>query len=154
MTVKAQPDGYHSITAYLMKQLGPTLVVDYAKRLGINSPLDPVPSLCLGAGDVSVYELVGAYSTFMNKGVWTAPLFITHIEDKNGRVLETFMPQTHSLPQSASRRPVPRFTTSKLLIGLGFLAVVFFSPDGVLGLWERWRARRARLRDPLTGGAE
>ncbi len=42
----------------------------------------------------------------------------------------------------------------KLLIGLGFLAVVFFSPDGVLGLWERWRARRARLRDPLTGGAE
>jgi branched-chain amino acid transport system permease protein len=40
----------------------------------------------------------------------------------------------------------------KLLIGLGFLAIVFFSPDGVLGLWERWKERRARLRDPLTGG--
>ncbi|KUF09841.1 branched-chain amino acid ABC transporter permease [Pseudoponticoccus marisrubri] len=42
----------------------------------------------------------------------------------------------------------------KLLVGLGFLALVFFSPDGVLGLWERWRARRARRRDPLTGGEE
>ena len=42
----------------------------------------------------------------------------------------------------------------KLLIGLGFLAVVFFSPDGVLGLWERWRNRRGRSRDPLTGDAE
>ena len=39
----------------------------------------------------------------------------------------------------------------KLLIGLGFLAIVFFSPDGVLGLWERWRTRRSRARDPLTG---
>jgi branched-chain amino acid transport system permease protein len=42
----------------------------------------------------------------------------------------------------------------KLLIGLGFLAVVFFSPDGVLGLWERWRMRQARRRDPLTGESE
>jgi branched-chain amino acid transport system permease protein len=42
----------------------------------------------------------------------------------------------------------------KLLIGLGFLAIVFFSPDGVLGLWDRWRARRGRSRDPLTGGGE
>ncbi|MHA7877754.1 MAG: penicillin-binding protein 1A [Bacteroidota bacterium] len=94
MTLRqAMARSVNSITAYLMKQLGPALVVDYAKRLGINSPLAPVPSLCLGSGDVSVYELVGAYSTFMNKGVWTAPLFITHIEDKNGRVLEVFTPQ-------------------------------------------------------------
>jgi len=94
MTLRqAMARSVNSITAYLMKQLGPALVVDYARRLGINSPLAPVPSLCLGSGDVSVYELVGAYSTFMNKGVWTAPLFITHIEDKNGRILEVFVPQ-------------------------------------------------------------
>lgn len=94
MTLRqAMAQSVNSITAYLMKQLGPALVVDYAKRLGINSPLDPVPALCLGAGDVSVYELVGAYSAFMNKGVWTTPLFITRIEDKNGRVLESFVPQ-------------------------------------------------------------
>jgi len=42
----------------------------------------------------------------------------------------------------------------KLIIGLGFLAVVLFSPDGVLGLWDRWRARRARRVDPLTGAPQ
>ena len=94
MTLRqAMARSVNSITAYLMKQLGPALVVDYAKRLGIKSALDPVPALCLGTSDVSVYELVGAYSAFMNKGVWTEPFYITRIEDKNGRVLEAFVPQ-------------------------------------------------------------
>jgi penicillin-binding protein 1A len=94
MTLRqAMARSVNSITAYLMKQLGPALVVDYAKRLGIKSPLDPVPALCLGTSDVSVYELVGAYSAFMNKGVWIEPCYITHITDKNGRVLEEFVPQ-------------------------------------------------------------
>ncbi|MEM9417261.1 MAG: penicillin-binding transpeptidase domain-containing protein, partial [Bacteroidota bacterium] len=94
MTLRqAMARSVNSITAYLMKQLGPQLVVDYAKRLGVQSPLEPVPALCLGAADMSVYELVGAYSTFMNKGVWTAPLYITRIEDKDGRVLQEFAPQ-------------------------------------------------------------
>ena len=94
MTLRqAMARSVNSITAYLMKQLGPELVVDYARRLGIKSPLDPVPALCLGTSDVSVYELVGAYSTFMNKGVWTEPYYITRIEDKNGRILEEFVPQ-------------------------------------------------------------
>lgn len=83
----------NSVTAYLTKQLGPELVVDYAKRLGIKTPLVPVPALCLGASDLSVYELTGAYSTFMNKGIWTAPLYITRIEDKYGRVLAVFAPE-------------------------------------------------------------
>ena len=94
MTLRqAMARSVNSITAYLMKQLGPQLVVDYAQRLGIKSPLEPVPALCLGSADMSVYELVGAYSTFMNKGVWTAPFYITRIEDKNGHVLEEFVPQ-------------------------------------------------------------
>ena len=90
---RALAKSINSITAYLMKELGPQLVVDYAHRLGIESPLQPVPALCLGSADVSVSELVGAYSTFMNKGFWTRPLYITRIEDKNGRVLEEFLPQ-------------------------------------------------------------
>ena len=94
MTLRqAMAKSVNSITAYLMKQMGPALVVEYAKKLGIQSPLEPVPALCLGTGDVSVCELVGAYSAFMNKGVWTAPFYITHIEDKHGRVLEEFVPQ-------------------------------------------------------------
>lgn len=84
----------NSATAYVMKQIGPQTVVDYAKRLGIESPLSPVPALCLGVSDVSVYELVGAYSTFVNHGFYTKPFYITRIEDKNGNVLQQFVPQT------------------------------------------------------------
>ena len=84
----------NSVTAYLMKKLTPEVVVAYAKRLGITSPLEPVPALALGSSDVSVYELVGAYGTFVNKGVWTEPVMITRIEDKNGNVLLEYYPKT------------------------------------------------------------
>lgn len=83
----------NSITAYLTKQLGPQTIVDYAKRLGITTKMDPSPAICLGSSDVSLYELVGAYSTFMNRGVWVRPHFITRIEDKHGKVLEEFHPE-------------------------------------------------------------
>jgi penicillin-binding protein 1A len=84
----------NTITAYIMKQLGPHAVVDLAKKIGIQSKILAVPSLCLGTFDLSVYEMVGAYSTFVNKGIWTEPIFITRIEDKNGVVLEKFTPKT------------------------------------------------------------
>ncbi len=80
----------NTITAYLMKQFGPYAVVDLAKKIGIQSEILAVPSLCLGTFDLSVYEMVGAYSTFVNRGVWVEPIFITRIEDKNGVILEEF----------------------------------------------------------------
>jgi penicillin-binding protein 1A len=75
------------ITAYMMKQVGPQAVVNVAKKMGIESEIPPYPSICLGTPDVSLYEMVGAYSTYANKGVWTEPIYITRIEDKNGNVL-------------------------------------------------------------------
>jgi len=84
----------NTITAYIMKQLGPHAVVDLAKKIGIQSKILAVPSLCLGTFDLSVYEMVGAYATFVNKGIWTEPIFITKITDKNGVVIEEFSPQT------------------------------------------------------------
>ncbi len=84
----------NTVTAYIMKQFGPHAVVDLAKKIGIQSKILAVPSLCLGTFDLSVYEMVGAYSTFVNKGVWTEPIFVTRIEDKNGVVLEDFLPKT------------------------------------------------------------
>jgi penicillin-binding protein 1A len=84
----------NTVTAYIMKQFGPHSVVDLAKKIGIQSKILAVPSLCLGTFDLSVYEMVGAYSTFVNKGVWTEPIFITKIEDKNGVILEEFTPKT------------------------------------------------------------
>ncbi|QSE98343.1 penicillin-binding protein 1A [Fulvivirga lutea] len=84
----------NTITAYLMKEIQPRNVVDFAHRVGIESELEAVPSLCLGVNDVSVFELVGAYSTFANMGIHTEPYYITRIEDKNGNVIENFVPKT------------------------------------------------------------
>ena len=85
----------NTVTAYIMKQFGPHAVVDLAKKIGIKSKILAVPSLCLGTFDLSVYEMVGAYSTFSNKGVWVEPIFVTKIEDKNGVVLERFIPKSN-----------------------------------------------------------
>ena len=84
----------NTVTAYIMKQFGPHAVVDLAKKIGIQSKILAVPSLCLGTFDLSVYEMVGAYSTFVNNGVWTEPIFITKITDKHGIILEEFKPKT------------------------------------------------------------
>lgn len=91
---KAMANSINSVTARMIKEVTPQHVVDMAKRLGIESPLEAVPALCLGVNDVTIYEMVGAYSTFVNNGVWIEPTFITRIEDKNGNVLEQIMPKT------------------------------------------------------------
>lgn len=84
----------NTVTAWIMKQLGPKAVVSLAKKLGITSKMEPVPSLCLGVADLSVYELTGADAAFANKGVWIEPIYITRIEDKNGTVIKEFKPKT------------------------------------------------------------
>jgi penicillin-binding protein 1A len=60
--------------------------------MGITSPMDPVPAISLGTPDLSVYEMVGAMATYANKGVFIQPRFITHIEDNNGNLIESFNP--------------------------------------------------------------
>ena len=90
---KAMAKSVNSITAFMTKKLSPNTVVNYAKKLGIQSRLDPVPAVCLGAGgDVSLFDLVGAYSTFINKGIWTEPFFISRIEDNYGNLIQEFIP--------------------------------------------------------------
>jgi len=78
------------ITAQIIKQIGPEVVVEYAKRMGIETPLEAVYSLCLGTTDLSVMELTGAYATIANKGRWNEPLYLTRIEDKHGKIIEEF----------------------------------------------------------------
>lgn len=82
------------VTARLMKEFGPKVIANYAHQLGIETQLDEVPALCLGTTDLSVLELVGAYGSFVNKGIHIKPMVITRIEDRNGKVLEEFSPQT------------------------------------------------------------
>lgn len=95
MTIRqAMARSVNSITAQMMKALGEENVVEFAHRIGVTSDLDPVPSLCLGVSDVSLFEMVGAYSTFVNQGIHTEPFYITRIEDKNGNVIANFVPKT------------------------------------------------------------
>jgi penicillin-binding protein 1A len=80
--------------AYLMKQVGPEPVLELSRKMGITSPMEPYPSLCLGSFDMSVYEMVGAYATYPNQGVWTKPMMITRITDRQGNVLMENFPET------------------------------------------------------------
>jgi len=80
----------NNISAWIMKQFAPSTVAEMIHQLGIKSYIDPVPSIILGTSEFSLYEMVSAYGTFVNKGVQVEPIFVTRIEDKNGNVLATF----------------------------------------------------------------
>lgn len=94
---QAMARSINTIAGYLMREIGPERVVKYASDMGIESPLDPVPSLCLGTSDVSIKELVGAYATYVNLGMWREPIFITKITDRNGKVIQEFYPKTREV---------------------------------------------------------
>ena len=83
----------NNISAYLMKQYGPKAMVEMMRKMGVGSYLDPVPPLCVGSADISLYEMVAAYNTFPSKGVYVRPLFVTRIEDNEGNVLAQFSTQ-------------------------------------------------------------
>ncbi|WP_055444050.1 penicillin-binding protein 1A [Lacinutrix himadriensis] len=93
----ALANSVNTITARLMDKVGPQPVVDLVKKLGIESEVLAVPSIALGTPDVSVYEMVGAYSAFANQGVYTKPVMVTHIEDKNGTILYQFTPESRDV---------------------------------------------------------
>ena len=68
----------------------PEAVAEFIHKFGIHSYVDPVPALCVGTSDFSLFELVGAYGTFANRGVHIDPIFVTRIEDRHGNVLANF----------------------------------------------------------------
>lgn len=85
----------NNVAAYLMKQLGhgdesrgPKELIQFVSKMGLSpEQLPPVPSICLGVADLSVFEMVGAFATFANGGVWNKPVYLLRIEDKNGNIL-------------------------------------------------------------------
>ena len=85
------------ISAYLMSLFTPEQLVRLMHSFGIRGQIDPVVSLCLGPCEVSVEEMVDAYTTFPSKGIRTEPLYVTRIEDNNGNVIATFQPRTHEI---------------------------------------------------------
>ena len=123
------------ITAFMMKQVGPQAVVNVAKKMGITSDIPAYPSICLGTADVSLYEMVGAYSTYANKGVWTEPVYISRIEDKNGNVLYEKIP-----------RKVDALSEQTAYLMLYMLRGVIDKGTGL-----RLRGPRYRFTNPIAG---
>jgi len=87
----------NTVTARLMDKIGPKPVIRLAKNLGIEQKIPAVPSIALGTPDLSVYEMVGAYSAFANKGVYTKPILINKIMDKNGTILFEYKKETRDV---------------------------------------------------------
>ncbi|MDF0706810.1 penicillin-binding protein 1A [Flagellimonas okinawensis] len=95
MTLKnALANSVNTITAQLIDRVGPGAVVSLAKNMGITKDVPAVPSIALGVADVSVYDMVGAFGTYANQGVYVKPVMVTRIEDKNGSVLYEYTPET------------------------------------------------------------
>ena len=84
----------NTITARLMNEIGPQPVINLARSLGVEQTIPAVPSIALGTPDLSVYEMVAAYATFANQGVYTKPVVVSRIEDKNGTILFQDAPET------------------------------------------------------------
>jgi len=87
---------------YILKQVGVNAFVDFVHKCGINSKVEPFPSSALGSSDISLYEMINAYSMFPTQGINTQPMFITRIEDKNGILLKSFTPLQKELINSGT----------------------------------------------------
>ncbi|MDX9891837.1 MAG: transglycosylase domain-containing protein [Bacteroidales bacterium] len=101
------------ISAYLMKQFGPHAVIQQVKSMGITSEIPAVPSIALGACELSLYEQVGAINCFPNQGVYIEPSFITKICDNNGNVIHSYVPKTNEAMDQ-----ITAFKTVRLMQGV------------------------------------
>ena len=90
----ALANSVNTISARIMDKVGPRPVIDLVKKTGITSYIPKVPSIALGTPDISLFELVGAYGTFANQGIYIQPIVITRIEDKKGTALFEVVPKT------------------------------------------------------------
>jgi len=101
------------VTARLIHSVGPKTVVRLAKKAGISSYVPPYPSIALGTLDASLYDMVGAYAMFANKGLRINQMMVLRIEDRNGSVLQNFTPKTSQVLSEESA-----YTVLELLKGV------------------------------------
>ena len=97
----------------LMSRIGAKKTVEFAHMIGIKSNIPVVPSIALGSADLTLFEMLHAYTMFPNRGFSTEPIIITRIEDKNGNVLETFQPEAKQVISEADA-----YTMYKMMEGV------------------------------------
>ncbi len=163
-------------TARLTREVGPATVATYAKRLGIESPIEAVRSIGLGVSDVTLLEMVGAYATLANGGVYHEPQLITRIEDRQGNVIARFEPQGREALSASTaytvvdmmREVVNNGTGNRIRWKFGIDGPDFagktgttqesadgwfmlMHPDLVAGAWVGWNDRRVAFRTSWWG---
>ncbi len=153
-----------------MKKYSPQDVIKIARKMGVTSDIPAVYSIALGSADLTLYEMTGAMGTFANKGVYIEPIFVTRIEDKNGNVLETFVPkqqeaiseETAYLMIMLMKGVVESGTGTRLVTKYGFTNPIAgktgtsqnqsdgwfmgITPDLVTGIWTGCDDRSAHFR--------
>ena len=135
----ALANSVNTVTAQLIDKVGPQTVVDLAKKLGIESKMLPTPAIALGTADISVYEMVGAYSSFANHGVYTKPVMVTSIEDKNGTILYQFKPETRDVISEETAYVAVKLMEGVTQIGSG------------ARLKHSWAKNRPEYKEVVTG---
>ncbi len=163
-------------TARLTKEIGPATVATYARRLGVESPIEAVPSIGLGVSDVTLLEMVTAYSTLADGGVYHEPRFITRIEDRQGNVIANFEPQGREALSASTaytvvdmmREVIDNGTGNRIRWKFGLRDLDFagktgttqesadgwfmlMHPDLVAGAWVGWNDRRIAFRTSWWG---
>lgn len=163
------------ISTFLIKRYSPEAVIKMTRNMGVTSEIPPVYSIALGSADLSLYEMVGAMNSFVNKGVYIEPIFITRIEDQYGNVLESFVPRTNEamseetafLMLELMKGVVQTGTGIRLRYKYGFTNPIAgktgttqnqsdgwfigLTPDLVTGIWAGCEDRAAHFRS-LTKG--
>lgn len=109
----------NNYSAWIMKQSSPAAVVDLIHKMGISTHIDAVPAVCTGTPESSVFEMVGAFSTFANRGVHTEPFFVMRIEDRQGNVLSSFSPRTNDAISEKTAYTMLSMLQSNISAGTG-----------------------------------
>ena len=163
------------ITAYLMSLLSPDQLVKLMRSFGIKGELVPVISLCLGPCEVSVAEMVDAYTVFPNKGIRTEALYVTHIEDNNGNRIAEFVPRTEEVLSEETTYKMLDMLTAVMDHGTGIRVryrynvnapaggktgtsqensdgwFMGFTPSLVSGVWVGWEDRTVHFANMADG---
>jgi penicillin-binding protein 1A len=124
----------NNVSAFLIQRFPPARLIEFCRRFGLTSYMDPVPALCLGATDMSLFEMVPAYNVFPSRGMHIYPYFVSHIEDKYGNRLATFVPdKTNEAIDEQTAYKVVQLMKGVILRGTGARVKQYLPKSEVAG---------------------
>jgi penicillin-binding protein 1A len=144
---KALALSINTVSAKLIDRVGPEAVIELTKRLGVKSKIPAQPSIALGAVEITVHDMVAAYGTFANQGIYIKPEVITKIEDKNGNILYQTMPESHDVLNKDIAYAVVKLLEGVTETGSGLR----LRTDGGGNGYNRVTGYPYALRNPIAG---